>query len=68
MRPGTFTELGKLALNGALAVSVAMIAQPLVEHKFDYWVLLSGIRVPHTIVSSLEFTGKGASIGTGTKN
>lgn len=45
MRPGTFTELGKLALNGALAVSVAMIAQPLVEHKFDYWVLFSGIIV-----------------------
>jgi hypothetical protein len=33
MKPGTSTELGKLALIGALAVSVAMIAQPLVEHN-----------------------------------
>ncbi|KGA93783.1 hypothetical protein LptCag_1493 [Leptospirillum ferriphilum] len=50
MKPGTFIELGKLALNGALAVSVAMIAQPLVENKFDPGVFLSGIAVALSLI------------------
>ena len=45
MRSETCSELGKLALNGALAVFVATIIQPIVVHspKVDYSVILGGI-------------------------
>ncbi|MHB1730453.1 MAG: hypothetical protein ACYCVG_05750 [Leptospirillum sp.] len=47
MKPGTFTELGKLLLNAGLAVFIAAIIQPLVTvtnpPKIDYGVILGGI-------------------------
>ena len=45
MRPETYTEIGKLALNGALAVFVASIIQPIVTNpqKIDYGIISGGI-------------------------
>jgi|ACXJ01.1.fsa_nt_gi hypothetical protein len=45
MKPGTLTELGKLALNGALALFIAAIIQPILANssKIDYGVILGGI-------------------------
>jgi hypothetical protein len=39
----TYTELGKLSLNGVLAVFVTTIAQPIVTHQFDWQITTGGI-------------------------
>ena len=45
MRTETYRELGKLALNGALALFIAAIIQPIVMNtqKIDYGVIVGGI-------------------------
>lgn len=43
MKPETYTELGKLSLNGVLAIFVTTIAQPIVAHQFDWRITVGGI-------------------------
>jgi len=62
VKTGTFSELGKLALNGALAVFVATIIQPIVidSVKIDYGVVLGGIIGVLVLVSiGVSFLEKG---------
>lgn len=62
MKPETCTELGKLSLNGVLAVFVTTIAQPIVAHQFDWRITAGGIIIGGMLLAiGILFLEKGGS-------